>query len=80
MLSPLLPPATQAPARNPAGQHASANDDSQGDDFAQNFAQNFAQKLDHASAQPPQALDARPHEKLRGPVQSWLPPSEGEQE
>ena len=68
MLSPLLPPATQAPARNPAGQHASANDDSQGDDFAQNFAQNFAQKLDHASAQPPKAPDARPRDKLRGPV------------
>ena len=68
MLSPLLNPATQAPAKSPVGQPASANNDAPADDFGQNFAQNFAQKLDQATAQPPKAPDARPRDKLRGPV------------
>ena len=68
MLSPLLNPATQAPAKSPVGQPGSANDAFQGDDFADNLAQNLAPKQDHATAQPPRGPDARPRDKLRGPV------------
>ena len=68
MLNPLLNPTTQAPAKSTTGPLVSANDALQADDFADNLAQNLAPKQDQATAQPPRGQDARPRDKLRGPI------------
>ena len=54
------PAASSAAAKSHVGAVASANDE--------DAANGFAQKLDQANAQPPKGPEARPRDKMRGPL------------